>query len=112
MKKRNLTLCALAVFFSSQAVLAAKCTFREDTNDFFSGVPTLRTKWDEIAATALGNSDGLVSDSRQVLGIVSAVRESGIPWLEFKLRFVRRSVFLPTKSELDAAFCRSARRES
>ena len=104
MKTRFLMLFALTVVLRAEAALAAKCSFREDTNDFFSGAPTLRTKWDEIAASALGNSDGLASDARQVLGILSAVQESGVPRLEVKLRFVNRSVFLPTKAELDASF--------
>ena len=85
MKRNLIAIFAIMTLLAGEAVLAAKCKFREDTNDMFSGVPTLRTAW---------NKNG---------GIVSAVKESGQQWLEVKLSYSRISKFLPTQAELDTA---------
>ena len=47
MKTHLLALTALAAMLSAEGALAA-CKFRQETNDFFSGVPTLRTAWTQV----------------------------------------------------------------
>ena len=46
MKPQLLLLCAATVILTAQDAFAAKCSFRPDTNDFFSSVLTTRTAWD------------------------------------------------------------------
>jgi hypothetical protein len=83
---RNLVIIfVLSALLGGEAVLAAKCKFREDMDDMFSGAPTLRTAWDKNG------------------GIISAVSEPGEQWLEVKVSYSRKSKFLPTQTELDTA---------
>ncbi len=84
--KRNLVIIfVLSALLGGEAVLAAKCKFREDMDDMFSGAPTLRTAW---------NKNG---------GVISAVSEPGEQWLEVKVSYGKKSKFLPTQAELDTA---------
>ncbi len=84
--KRNLVVVfVLSALLGGEAVLAAKCQFREDMDDMFSGAPTLRTAW---------NKNG---------GVISAVSEPGEQWLEVKVSYGKKSKFLPTQAELDTA---------
>ncbi len=85
MKRNFVVIFALATLLGGEAVLAAKCTFREDMDDMFSGAPTVRTAW---------NKNG---------GVISAVNEPDEQWLEVKVSYSRKSKFLPTQAELDTA---------
>ena len=82
-KIKFLMLFALASLLGAEGAFAAKCKFRQDTNDFFSGALTLRTAWDRS---------------------VSAVEESGSQWLEVKVSFSTSSVFVPDQDTRDKAF--------
>ncbi len=85
MKRNLIVVFAITTLLGGEAVLAAKCKFREDTDDMFSGAPTLRTAWNK--------NDG----------VISAVKEPGEQWLEVKVSYSRKSKFLPTQAELDTA---------
>ena len=85
MNRNLIVVFAITTLLAGEAVLAAKCKFREDTDDMFSGALTLRTTW---------NQNG---------GIVSAVKEPGEQWLEVKVGYRKNSKFLPTQAELDTA---------
>ncbi len=85
MKRNLVVIFALTTLMCGEAVLAAKCKFREDMDDMFSGAPTLRTAWNK--------NDG----------VISAVEEPGEQWLEVKVSYSRKSKFLPTQAELDTA---------
>lgn len=98
MKSPILIFTALMATLGAEGALAAapKCDFREDTNDFFSGVPTLRTSW-----AAVNSSDcGVDCNAR---GSLSMVREAGNQWVEFDVWFTQSYVFVPTKAELDSS---------
>jgi hypothetical protein len=98
MKSLILILTALVTTLSAEGALAAKskCDFREDTNDFFSGVPTLRTSW-----AAVNSADcGADCNAR---GSLSMVKETGNQWVEFDVWFTQAYVFVPTQAELDGS---------
>ncbi len=67
MKRNLIIIFAITTLLGGEAVLAAKCKFREDMDDMISGAPTLRTAW---------NKNG---------GVISAVSEPGEQWLEIKV---------------------------
>ncbi len=69
----------------AEAAIAAKCEFRQDTNDYFSGGLTLRTAWDKNRP------------------YYSAAEEDGKRWLEIKVSYTKHHDFLPTKEELGRA---------
>ena len=85
MNRNFVVIFALTTLLCGEAVLAAKCKFREDMDDMFSGAPTLRTAWNK--------NDG----------VISAVSEPGEQWLEVRVSYSRKSKFLPTQAELDTA---------
>jgi hypothetical protein len=95
-KIQHLVVGALASVFFTDAALAA-CKFKEDTNDYFSGVPTLRTPWTRI------NTGDCTGDCN-ARGSLSIVSEAGKQRLEFDAWFSYSSVFLPTQDHLDNAF--------
>ena len=87
MKPQLLLLCAATVMLTAQDAFAAKCSFRPDTNDFFSSVQTTRTAW------AWDNNEPSYS----------AVQEEGTRWLEIVVSYVKQHEFLPTEDELGRA---------
>ncbi len=90
-------LLAVTVFLSAESAFAAKCSFRLDTNDFFSGVPTMRTEWEPLNPTSCqGECNARAS--------MSMVQESGDKRIEFDVRFTVSSIFVPTQARLDDAF--------
>lgn len=99
MKTHILILTALVATLGAEGVLAAKskCEFREETNDFFSGVPTLRTAWTPV------NPDECEGDCN-ARGSLSIVKERGNQWVEFDAWFTVAHVFVPTQAELDNLF--------
>jgi len=99
MNTRILILTALVATLGAEGALAAKskCEFREETNDFFSGVPTLRTAWTPV------NPDECEGDCN-ARGSLSIVKEPGNQWVEFDAWFTVSHVFVPTQAELDNAF--------
>jgi len=99
MKPHILILTALVATLGAEGVLAAKskCEFREDTNDFFNGVPTLRTAWVPVNP---GDCEG----DCNARGSLSIVKEAGDQWVEFDAWFTRPYVFVPTQAELDSSF--------
>lgn len=97
MKLKLFLLLAVTVLLSAESAFAAKCSFREDTNDFFSGVQTLRTEWAPLnPASCQGECNARAS--------MSMVQESGDKRIEFDVWFSISSVFVPTQAKLDDAF--------
>ena len=96
MKLAYAFLFVMMCFIMSPAAHAAKCSFNEDTNDFFSGSPTLRTKWNRNIAEGSGNAP-------EALSLISAVEESGNRRLEIRVEQRQRFRFKPTQKELDEA---------
>jgi len=96
MKTHLLVLTALTAVLAAEGALAA-CKFRQETNDFFSGVPTLRTAWASV-------NPGDCKGDCDATGSVSIVKEPGIQWVEFDAWFNRAYVFMPTKTVLDDLF--------
>jgi hypothetical protein len=98
MKSLILIITTLVAALGAEGALAAKskCDFREDTNDFFSGVPTLRTSWSAVNSRECGAD----CNAR---GSLSMVREAGNQWLEFDVWFTQSYVFVPTQAELDGS---------
>jgi hypothetical protein len=98
MKSPILILTTIVAILGAEGVLAAKskCDFREDTNDFFSGVPTLRTSWAAVNSRECGAD----CNAR---GSLSMVREAGNQWLEFDVWFTQSYVFVPAQAELDGS---------
>jgi hypothetical protein len=99
MKSHILILTALVATLGAQGALAAKskCAFREETNDFFSGVPTLRTAWTQV-------NPGDCKGDCNARGSLSIVKETGGQWVEFDAWFTRSYVFVPTEAELKSSF--------
>jgi len=81
---------------SAERVAAADCEFRQDTNDYFSGVPTTRTDRKFL------NGNGCPGQC-DAMGVFSMVSENGVHRLEFDVIDSERSVFVfvPTQEELD-----------
>lgn len=96
MKTQYLVLTALAAILGAEGALAA-CKFRQETNDFFSGVPTLRTAWTRV-------NPGDCKGNCSARGSLSMVKEPGNQWVEFDAWFTKSYVFVPTQIELDNAF--------
>ncbi len=97
MKLKLFLLLAVTILLSAEGAFAAKCAFRQDTNDFFSGVPTLRTEWAPLnPASCKGECNARAS--------MSMVQESGDNRIEFDVWFTVSSVFVPTQAKLDDAF--------
>lgn len=86
MKNRIFVLVALTAVLGAESAMAAKCKFKQDMDDFFTGALTLRTAWSLNSPVA------------------SAVSESGNQWLEVMVSFSKSSVFVPTQDALDSAF--------
>lgn len=85
----------LAALISGNAL--AKCEFRQETNDFFSGVPTLRTVWTQV-------NPGECKGACTARGSLSMVKEPGRQRIEFDAWFTRSFVFVPEQIELDNTF--------
>jgi len=96
MKTQILALTALAAILGAEGALA-DCEFRQETNDFFSGVPTLRTAWAPVnPGDCKGDCNGW--------GSLSMVKEPEKQWLEFDAWFNRSYIFAPAKAVLDDLF--------
>jgi hypothetical protein len=96
MKTQTLMMSALAALLFADGAFAA-CNYRQETNDFFSGVPTTRTAWTNVNP---GNCEG----DCNARGAMSIVSESGTQWVEFDAWFTNSHVFAPTQVQLDNAF--------
>lgn len=98
MKPQLLILCAATVLLTAQDALAAKCSLRTDTNDFFSGVPTTRTEWKPLNMNACPGHC-------EAFGVFSMVTENGVHRLEFDVLDSDKPsfVFVPTQEDLDNA---------
>lgn len=97
MKSFSVFFIALVSMLLAEGAFAASCKYRQETNDFFSGVATLRTVW---APVNPGNCEG-DCNSR---GSLSIVREPGKLWIEFDASFTNSFVFAPTQDQLDDSF--------
>ena len=99
MKSHILILTALVATLGAEGALAAKskCAFREETDDFFSGVPTFRTAWTQV-------NPGDCKGDCNARGSLSIVKETGGQWVEFDAWFTKSYVFVPTQAELDSSF--------
>ncbi len=85
MNFRILMVVATGSMLLMESAAAAKCKFRQDTNDYFSGALTLRTAW------------------KRNDPYYSAVEEAGKRWLEIKVGYSKQHEFLPTEEEIGRA---------
>ncbi len=97
MKSLKVFSIALVAMLLAEGAFAASCKYRQDTNDFFSGVPTLRTA---RAPVNPGNCEG----DCNARGTLSMVSEPGSQWIEFDASFTNSYVFAPTQDVLDNSY--------
>ena len=102
MKNILISLFAITALLVNGSALAAKCKYEEETADLFSGVKTVRTKWNKL--TPWGEKGVHFWSAKGETSIfVSVISEGGDKRLGIRIKFKRKSQFKPTREELENA---------